>query len=101
MTHETRIRLLTYWHRFPEAIVLAVLTATTTMILALLLSLALGRDVRDQEAATRCYTAQTVNMIRDIMEIAKMHELAARYPAINTAGLHCELYTRVPIKEVP
>lgn len=102
MTRERRIKVMTYWHKFPEAMAIAVLTAVTTIVLALVLSVVAGGESRATRAATRCYAAQTHEMIREIIENAPSLDGLVDmedYPPVNTEGLECDTYFLVPISE--
>lgn len=85
----------------PGALALALLTAGVTMILVLILSATVGASSRDQAAATRCYAAQSVNMLRDVIAQHPEHDrsLLDQYPKINTEGLLCAKYLRDPLDE--
>ncbi len=77
----------------PGALAIATLTAAVTLLLALLLSATLGAESRDRSAATRCYAAQTINMLRSA------HPELQRYPPVNTEGLKCARYLMTPIDD--
>lgn len=104
MSRERRIKLLTYWQKFPEALAIVVLTAVTTLVLVIVLTLATGNQAQSTRNAIRCYAAQTHEMIRDILTHApSLIDVvdASKYPAINTDGLECELYFVTPEEELP
>lgn len=102
MAHTTRLRLRTFWERFPEAILISVMTAVGVMILAVLLSTVTGSEARravnevfDHAAVTRCEMAYVIDILKEIGAQSPNIDLSD-VPNINTEGLECDAYVQAP-----
>lgn len=76
---------------------IALLTAATTLVLAILLSAVLGAENIRHREATRCHAALIVSMLRDAYAVNPAYEqIRDVYPAINLEGLDCNAYWTQP-----
>ena len=103
MTGEMRARARAYVAELPGALLLSILTATTTIVLALIISLVLGGESRalqeqavangqetvDHAAVSRCELAHVVDILKEIGEQAEGLDLS-KYEELNTDGLDCD-----------
>lgn len=77
----------------PGAALLAVLTASVTLTMAVILSSVTGSYSEKAREANRCRDAQIVEMLRgDLSE--------EQYPPINIDGIDCERYIVSPFRGV-
>lgn len=98
-----RAKMRAYWSELPGALMLAILTAITTIVLLLILSLFVGGQQRDLLRAAaenggevvdhakvaRCESAYIVEILRKIGDQSPSLDLSA-YPPVNTTGLNCD-----------
>lgn len=86
----------------PGALLLATLTAVVTLLLAIALSTFTGQANRQHQAETRCYNAEVIGMLREVVRNApSLTDVDLdRFPPVNTEGLDCSFF-EIPIEAAP
>lgn len=109
MTITQRRRIVEIFRGLPSILVLSFVTAVTTIVLAMILSLVIGgenrrlqqqavtnaQEIVDHAAVSRCEMAYVVEILKEIGQQAEGLDLSA-YPVINTEGLDCESILKDP-----
>lgn len=104
-------KLRAYADELPGALMLAVLTAVTTILLILVLSAVLGAENRalqeqavfngeevvDHAIVARCEMAYIVELLKEIGAQSESLDLT-QYPNINVEGLDCEAVITEPFR---
>lgn len=86
-------RLAGFLAELPGALMLAILTAATTLIMAVLLSAVLGTENAEHRIASRCFAHNTTELIREIVQASEtLSETIdlSKYPPIDITGIDCE-----------
>ena len=87
-------------NELPGAFLLSVLTAVVTLLLAILLSAVLGGENEAHRLATRCYNAEIIDLLREVISESSLADKVdlTQYPAVNTEGIDCSFF-EVPISD--
>lgn len=97
-----RAAIRAYGAELPGALLLATLTAVVTLLLLVVLSALFGGANEEHRLETRCYNAQVVGLLREIIENAPTLSEAVDlddFPAVNTEGLDCSFFEEPPEEE--
>lgn len=88
-------RITLYLKEFPSALVLAVMTAIVTLLLAMVLSAIMGgasrkanAEIIDHSILARCQFAEVIEILKEIGEQSDSIDLS-QYPQVNTSGIDC------------
>lgn len=95
MTPQQQSRFRSYLEELPNALVLGFVTAVTTILLAIVLSLVLGGANEDHRLAQRCFAHHTHEMVAAIIAAAPEHFAdidVSEYPEIDITGIDCSKY---------
>lgn len=100
---DIRTHLQALWHELPQAILLAVLTAVTTLFLVIVVSVVLGGETNEHRQASRCFAHDNMALLREIVladpDLRKHIDLS-RYPIINVDGVDCSaLYESLEVPQ--
>ena len=93
-------RLAGFLAELPGALMLAILTAATTLIMAVLLSAVLGTENAEHRTASRCFAHNTTALLREIVSesetLSRTIDLSL-YPPISIDGIDCRaIYDAAP-----
>lgn len=89
-----RRRIRAYLDELPGALLLSLLTATTTIVLALVISIVVGGQNAEHRLASRCFANQTMELIREIVRANENLDAKINldlYPPISIEGINCEV----------